>query len=186
MREKNKNNKEYQLDNTVNKLVLLFVMEKMEIPLTENSIMDICTSRNDWLKYIDCKENISQLLDAKLIYIPEPHQDEPLYALTYEGQNCLSLFFQNIPITLRDEISEFAKLNIQHIKRNQEYVSNYTKMADGSYLTTFTIRDPHLQQALFEIKIKMESRSQAISACKRWIDKAPDIYESVFIGLIAD
>ena len=96
------------------------------------------------------------------------------------------MFFQNIPITLRDEISEFAKLNIQHIKRNQEYVSTYTKMADGSYLTTFTIRDPHLQQALFEIKIKMESRSQAINACKRWIDKAPDIYESVFIGLIAD
>lgn len=177
---------EYNLDNTTNKLVLLFVMEKMEIPLTENSIMDICTSRNNWLKYIDCKEIISQLLDAKLIYTPNTHQDEPLFALTYEGQNCLSLFFQNIPISLRDEISEFAKLNIQHIKRNQEYVSNYVKMADGSYLTTFSIRDPHLQQSLFEIKVKMESRSQAINACKRWIDNAPDIYETIYMNLIAD
>ena len=106
--------------------------------------------------------------------------------MTYEGQNCLALFFQNIPITLRDEISEFAKRNIQHIKRTQEYVSNYQKMPDGSYLTTFTIKDPHLQQALFEIKIKMETRSQAISACKKWVDKAPDIYETVFLGLIAD
>ena len=177
---------EYNLDSTTNKLLLLFVMEKMEIPLTENSIVDICTSRNNWLKYIDCKEIISQLLDAKLIYKPKPDLDEPLFAMTYEGQNCLALFFQNIPITLRDEISEFAKRNIQHIKRTQEYVSNYQKMPDGSYLTTFTIKDPHLQQALFEIKIKMQTRSQAISACKKWVDKAPDIYETVFLGLIAD
>ena len=43
-------------DETENKLILLFILDKMEIPLTENSIMDIATSRNNWLSYMDCKK----------------------------------------------------------------------------------------------------------------------------------
>ena len=38
---------EYTQDNTINKLKLLFLLDKMEIPLTENNIIDICTSRNN-------------------------------------------------------------------------------------------------------------------------------------------
>ena len=45
---------EFTPDETVNKLILLFVLDQMEIPLTENSIIDICTSRNDWLNYMEC------------------------------------------------------------------------------------------------------------------------------------
>ena len=40
---------EYTQDNTINKLKLLFLLDKMEIPLTENNIIDICTSRNNWI-----------------------------------------------------------------------------------------------------------------------------------------
>ena len=47
---------EYKPDSTTNKWILLFIFDKMEIPLTENSIMDICTNKNNWLKYMDCKE----------------------------------------------------------------------------------------------------------------------------------
>ena len=53
---------EYSQDSTVNKLKLLFLLDKMEIPLTENNIIDICTSRNNWINYMDCKEILWQLL----------------------------------------------------------------------------------------------------------------------------
>ena len=48
-------------DSTVNKLVLLFVLEKIEIPLAENSILDICSSRNNWVNYMECKEILYSL-----------------------------------------------------------------------------------------------------------------------------
>ena len=59
-------------------------------------------------------------------------------------------------------------------------------MSDGSYLNTFSIKDPHLQQSIFEIKMKFDNRSDAIAACKKWVDKAPEIYENMFISLIND
>ena len=39
---------DFEQDNTIHKLKLLFVLDKMEIPLTENNIIDICTSSNNW------------------------------------------------------------------------------------------------------------------------------------------
>lgn len=57
---------EFSQDSTVSKLTLLFILEKMEIPLTENSIIDICTSRNDWLNYMECKDVLYQLIEANL------------------------------------------------------------------------------------------------------------------------
>ena len=177
---------DYRPDATTNKLLLLFIFDKMEIPLTENSIMDICTNKNNWLKYMDCKEYLAQLVESNLLYCVEPHKNTQLYSLTYEGRTCLSMFFQNIPISIRDDIVNFAKNNIQHIKRTQEYTSDYQKMSDGSYLNTFSIKDPHLQQSIFEIKMKFDNRSDAIAACKKWIDKAPEIYENMFISLIND
>ena len=46
----------FEQDNTISKLKLLFVLDKMEIPLTENNIIDICTSSNNWFSYLDVKE----------------------------------------------------------------------------------------------------------------------------------
>lgn len=173
----------YTPDATTNKLILLLIFEKMEIPLTENSIIDVCTNKNTWLKYMDCKEYLSQLVDAKLLYCSQSHNSQ-LYTITYEGRTCLSMFYKQIPISIRDDITNFAKNNVQHIKRTQEYTSEYQKLSDGSYLNTFSIKDPHLQQSIFEIKMKFDSRSDAISATKKWIEKAPEIYENIFINLI--
>ena len=176
---------DYKPDTTTNKLILLLIFEKMEIPLTENSIMDICTNKNTWLKYMDCKEYLAQLVDAKLLYCSQSHNSQ-LYSITYEGRTCLSMFYKQVPISIREDITTFAKNNIQHIKRTQEYTSEYQKMSDGSYLNIFAIKDPHIQQNIFEIKMRFKSRSDAIEASKKWVDKAPEIYESIFISLIND
>ena len=48
----------------------------MEIPLTENSIIDICTSRNTWLNYMDCKEVLWQLQEVGYIFKSEGENEE--------------------------------------------------------------------------------------------------------------
>jgi hypothetical protein len=174
------------LDLMTSKLVLLYMMDKMEIPLTENSILDICTNQNTWLNYMDCKEFIYQLTEANFIYTPEEQVPEPRYTITFEGRSCLDSFFKRIPMSLREEITAYSKANMMHFKRKQEYVSSYEKNADGSYLTTFTIREPLLCQPIFEIKMKIDSRQEAINVTNKWIDKAPEIYESIYDELIND
>ncbi|MDR0850505.1 MAG: DUF4364 family protein [Christensenellaceae bacterium] len=173
-------------DSTVNKLILLFVLDKMEIPLTENSIIDICTSRNGWLNYMDCKELLWQLMDAKFIYKLDNEGGESRYNITYEGRNCLSHFFSRVPQSMREEISEFSKQNRMIFKRSQEYVGDYFKNPDGSHTVVLRIKEPLINQPMFEIRIKTASRAAAINACKKWKEKAPTIYENIYETIIND
>ncbi len=180
------------LDDTVKKLILLFVLDQMEIPLTENSIIDICTSRNDWLKYIDCKEALSQLVEVKFISKLATSDDIEVapkdirYAITIEGRNCLAHFFNRIRQHTREEIVNYAKQNRMVFKRNQEYVYEYFKNSDSSHTVVFRIKEPSLAQTIFEIRLKTSTRNSAVQAGKKWSKKAAQIYEYVFENLISE
>lgn len=177
---------EFALDSTVNKLKLLFLLDKMEIPLTENSIIDIFTNRNVWLKYMDCKEILFQLLEAGFIYKAggEENDDEARFGITYEGRNCLSHFYLRIPQSWREEATNFAKDNRMSFKRSQEYVSDYFKNADGSHTVVLKIKEPLVSQSLLEVKLKAPTRHSAISACKKWRENASTIFEYLYDNII--
>ncbi len=173
-------------DSTTNKLVLLYVLDKMEIPLTENSILEICSSQNDWLNWMECKDLLSQLINAKFIYKPNTESNESRYNITVTGRECLSQFYTRIPASLREKISTFAQENKLQFKRNQEYVAKSTQNQDGSYTVDLKILEPLTTDAFFSVSIKADSRHSATYACKKWRELAPTVYEYVYNKLIED
>ncbi len=174
----------FERDQTTGKLILLWVMEKMEIPLTENSILDICTSKNNWLNYMECKELMWELLNSGFLYKTEEAENEERYTITYEGRNCLSHFYKRIPLSMREKITDYVKLNRMNVKRSQEYLSDYTKNSDGSFTVSLRIRSQLVNQPMFELKIKAPSRNSAMNACKKWQELAPSVYENICETLI--
>lgn len=171
-------------DAVTNKLIILFVMDKMEMPLTENSIIELCSVKNNWVNYMDCLDLLYQLSESKLIYKIECKEGEMRYTLTVEGRDCLSYFYKRVPNTLRDEITQYCKANRLSIKQSQEYYANYTDADDGSYLVTMRIYENLINTPLFEIKIKAPTRQAAEEACKKWRQCAPNTYEYIFDTLI--
>ena len=76
-------------DSKIQKLVILFVFEKMAIPLTEATVLDVCSSENDWISYMECKQYLSELIDTNLVYkVPKSEY----LNITQDGISCLSLF----------------------------------------------------------------------------------------------
>lgn len=175
---------EFVPDNTVNKLILLFVLDKMEIPLTENSILEICSSQNNWVNWMDCKELLSQLITSKFIYKPNTDSDESRYNITVAGRECLAQFYTRIPASLRDDISKFAQDNKMLYKRNQEYVAKSYKNEDGSYTVDFKILEPLTTESIFTLSFKTDTRHSATVACKKWRELAANIYEYVYSKII--
>lgn len=170
----------YVPDAMANKLILLFILDKMEIPLTETSIIDICTNRNDWLNYMDCKDIMWQLQQVNFIYKTVDSENESRYSITVKGRDCLSSFFNIIPLSLRDDITNFAKANRMEFKRSQEYIGKYIRNNDGTCTAILMIKDPLEGRNLFEIRICLPSSKHASNACKKWKDKAPQIYENIY------
>ncbi len=171
-------------DAVTNKLIILFMMDKMEMPLTENSVIEICSVKNNWVNYMDCLDLLYQLSESKLIYKTECKEGEMRYNITFEGRDCLSYFYKKVPLSLRDEITDYSKQNRLSIKQSQEYYANYTDADDGSYLVTMRIYESLIMSPLFELKIKAPTRQSAEEACKKWRQSAPNIYESIYEKLV--
>lgn len=175
---------EFVSDNTIDKLILLYVLDKMEIPLTENSILEICSSQNNWVNWMDCKDLLSQLIDAKFVYKPNTDNDESRYNITVSGRGCLSQFYTKIPASLRDNIAKFAQENKMQFKRNQEYIAKSYKNEDGSYTVDLKILEPLTTEAIFTLSLKTDTRHNATLACKKWRELAANVYEYVYGKII--
>lgn len=177
---------EFQQDNTIQKIKLLFVLEKLEIPLTENNIIDICTSSNNWFSYLDLKEAMYELLEVGFICENKIENEETRYSITFDGRNCLSHFYYRVPQEMRERITAYAQDNRMNLKRSQEYVSEYNKNADGTYTVVLKIKEPVLTNSLLVLKLKAPNRQSAVEATKRWTEKAPAIYENIYENLLEE
>ena len=169
-------------DALVNKLILLFVFDKMEVPLSENTVLDMCGGANAWISYMDCKPLLGTLLDHSFIYNVSQQGDEPLYGITPDGRVCLADFYVQIPSSLREEISSFVKNNRLKYRKNQQCVADYYMNRDGTYTVYLKILEP--SQPLLELKLVVPDRQTAKSIYKKWAEKAGNVYATVYDCLV--
>jgi len=176
----------FNFDGNRSKLILLFVLNKMDIPLTESTIIEICTSQNDWLSYMECKDIMWGLKEKGFIEYEEPLTEESIVKITLNGIACLSHFYRMIPADLRESVSKFVQSERMNIKKSQEYQSDYTRLPCGNYRVNLKIKDATAGGNLLELNFKTRERSSAMAATKKWREKAPSAYAFVVENLGED
>ncbi len=171
-----------QGETSVNKLIVLFVFDKMESALSERTIVEICVAGNNWLNYMDCMELIPKLLDDGFICRISETDEEPLYTITTDGRESLSNFYINIPKSIRDEISSFVKNNSGKLRTRQECKSDYYQNKDGTYTVFLKILSP--VQPMLELKFVVPDKKTAQNIYKNWEYKASDLYSAIYETLV--
>lgn len=161
------------MDSTIQKLIVLFVFDTMEMPLTEETVVDICYYDIACMQFIDCKESLTNLLDAGLL-CAAGSAGKPLYSITRDGAECLSHFYTRIPSHLREKITAYGKENRLRLRKKQEYFSDYFRNEDGSYTVILKITD--MNNVIMELKLLVSNRSNAKWITKNWCDKASVVY----------
>ena len=171
-----------QGETSVNKLILLFVFDKMETALSERTIVEMCTAGNTWLNYMDCVELLPRLLDDGFICRVSPSVEETLYTITKDGRDSLNSFYINIPKSIRDEISTFVKNNSGKLRNRQECKSDYYQNVDGSYTVLLKILAPG--QPMLDLKFVIPDKKTAQRIYKNWECKASDLYSAIYETLV--
>ena len=169
------------MDTTVSKLILLYVFDQMEIPVTTETLNEMCCSQNDWLTYMTLTEILPELVDARFIVLCSNGNDE-YYKITQEGRDCLNFFFMKVPSSTRKEISAFIKKNRQTFKRKQEYFRDYFKNKDGTYTVYLKIIDP--TSTKLELKLNVSNRGEAKRVFTKWNESASEVYADLYKILI--
>ena len=169
------------MDTTISKLILLYVFDQMEIPITIETLNDMCCSQNDWLTYMTLTEVLPDLVQANFIF-KDNSSKTAYYKITAEGRDCLNYFFMKIPSSTRKEIGSYIKKNRQEYKRRQEYFKDYKKLKDGTYNVTLKIIDPFGTK--LKIDLNVANRGEAVTAYKNWENAASEIYTAIYQNLI--
>jgi hypothetical protein len=170
-----------QGETSVNKLILLFVFDKMETALSERTIVDMCTAGNNWLNYMDCKELLPRLLEDGFI-CRIPSAEDALYTITSDGRESLNSFYINIPKSVRNEISSYIKNNGSRLRNRQECKSDYYQNVDGTYTVFLKILAP--VQPMLELKFVVPDKKTAQNIYKNWESKASELYSAIYETLV--
>ncbi len=171
-----------QGEMSVNKLILLFVFDKMETALSEHTVIETCTANNTWLNYMDCMELLPRLVDdGFLCRVPSP-EDDALYTITSDGRETLNNFYIVIPKSIRNEISSYIKKNSGKLRNRQECKSDYFQNVDGTYTVYLKILAP--VQPMLELKFVVPDKKTAQHIYKNWECKASDLYSAIYETLV--
>lgn len=165
------------LDLTVDKLIVLYVADMVSVPLTNETITEIC-SNNNWVSFMICKQCIADLIDARFL-VNVSKGTSPIYSISSDGRECLSCLYHKIPLSTRDAIKAHIQDNISTYKRKQEYIANYNKNADSSYTVVLKIVSLETQPVM-ELRLNVKNANTAKWIHKQWIEKAPEVYESIY------
>lgn len=168
-------------DTTLNKLILLYALDKMEVALQESVILDMVTE-NDWLSYMDCKVALTDLIKNNMITNVATKGCNPRYAITSDSREGLKHYFVKIPSSLRENIAEVIKLNKIKYRKKQDYSSDYFKNSDGTY--TVVLKIESATTPLMDLKLVVQNRTKAKWLFKNWSDKASTLYEFILENLI--
>lgn len=172
------------MDTTVFKLTLLYILDQMDFSVTLDTLNDICCSKNSWLSYMTLAEILPELVDTNFLSYSENLSENNIryYKITQDGRDCLKYFYSKIPSSLRNDISNFIRQNRQSYKRNQEYFRDYKKNQDGTYTLLLKVIDP--TESKLEIKLNVDTHSEAVNAFNKWVDSASKVYSEIYKILI--
>lgn len=164
-------------DSTQNKLIMLFVFDKMETAMTESTILDLCSYKNNWIDYTNCLSTLGELTSNGFVYKTAMSNGESLYDVTTEGRVCLAHFYVRIPSSVREMISSDIKKKRIEYRRKQDYIATYDKKEDGSYDVTLKIEEA--TKTTLEIHLNVMTRNIAKYVEKSWQDKAAVVYSKL-------
>ena len=172
-------------EELLNKLIVLFVFDKMDIALDEKTIINICYMQNGWMMPLYCMDAIQKLAKSNFIHQISRGREkgrEKMYTLTPDGRVCLANFYSRIPESLRQEISDYVKTNRMSFKRQQEFLHTYYKNADGTYTVWLRVVEP--SSTLLDLKLVVANNKTAKNIHENWEKKASSVYLMLHDNLI--
>ena len=116
-----------------------------------------------------CKQIIADLTEAGFINKINGSIRNPMLSLTEDGRTCLSHFYNDIPKSVRDTVTEFARLSRLDYKKKQNSPAT-TKNADGSYtvdMSIYEITKPIMQLKFVVSNLEKPFPSTTIGITKR-------------------
>lgn len=165
---------------TLYKLIILFLLDKVDFPLTNAQIANIILDLN-YTTYFNIQYSVSELLDAEFIN-SEKIGNKTYYRISPTGSETLSFFNSIISSEIQEEVKVYLKENQFSLRDEVSTLSEYFESKDNNYIVRLRVIEK--DEAIIDLNISVPSKEDAKNICNNWREKNQQIYAYILTNLL--
>ena len=163
------------------KLLLLYLVDKMEIPITNNQISQFILEE-DMMSYFTLQQCLEEMSRSNLLDKVQTNNTTS-YTINDSGLEILSLFIKKVPSNLRTRINNYVEETMEAVKKDYEVISNYFYDHNcNEYIVKCGAYDN--DTILIEINISVVTKEQAKIICQNWKENVHMLYPNILQSLM--
>lgn len=165
---------------TLYKLIVLYMLNKVNFPLTNAQISDFILER-EYTTYFTLQSVLADLEESQMIHI-ETIRNCSYYSITDTGTEALKYFHNRISPSIRDEIDQYMSENRIRMRDEVSVLADYYKNTDGDFSVRCQIKEKDSRP--IDLTFSVPYEDQARTACSNWRDHCQSIYEFIMKELL--
>lgn len=158
-----------------NKVLILYVLEKANKPLTNDVLYKIVLAAVD-MNYFYFQQFMLDLINVGYIFSFQK-EDQTLYQITDNGKTTLDLTLDLLPGIIKLKADTNLKPILDSSEEEQSIVAEYTPLSENHY--TIICKVVENNETVFEVKTFAGSREQAKEIVDNWQNNASVIYPKI-------
>ncbi len=158
-----------------NKVLILYVLEKANKPLTNDVLYRIVIAAAN-MNYFYFQQFMLDLINVGYIFSFQI-EDQTLYQITDSGKKTLDLTLDLLPGIIKLKADTNLKPIIDSSEEEQSIVAEYTPLSENHY--TIICKVVENNETVFEVKTFAGSREQAKEIVDNWQNNASTIYPQI-------
>ena len=164
-----------------NKLLILYIMNKMNVDLTNSQITQIVLE-TEVMNYFSFQQFLSELIESKFLNIYKEY-DREYYRLTQRGLEMLEYFLPKVNDNSL-KINDYIKKNKERILSETEVKATFKKENEREFIVNLRVIENNSD--LINLNVNVSSEKQAMLICKNWKNNASYIYAEIIQSLISE
>ena len=166
---------------TLYKLIILFMLDKSDIPLSNTNISDFILAM-DYTNYFTLQQTLEDLETSKLITSEAPTSKDTFYRITDNGKVTLEYFSDRISGAIKEDVLNYYKTHDISLKKDTVVVAEYYNTHGNQYAVRCQIKSNNV--IVFEIDFNILGLEQAEAICENFKNKSDDVFAYLMDMLI--
>lgn len=167
-------------NDVADKLVLLFMIEKIDMPVSTLQLMKIVLD-NKFMNYFSFQQILNEISENKLV---ENHTNgsSNFFLITESGKKSLEYFKERIPLGIATYIENNINTIRSAVKQDTSIHTEIIQESDNQFVCVCRIQEENF--SLLDVKISVGTKSDAQIIINNWRTNPQTIYEEVLQSML--
>ncbi len=158
---------------TINKLIVLYMLNRVSFPITTAQISDFILER-DYMNFLTLQQVISELTEANMVSSKTVRNRTHL-SITEEGRSTLNFFDNRVSDAIKEDINNYFLEKEYSLRNEVSVLGNYYKSTLGEYEAHLTVKEKGVR--LVDITMSVPTEEIAAAICDNWQKKNQEVYQ---------